>query len=153
VLGIVAVLATIAVPALVGARARARDQARVTDLNTIYRFLGTAGGTSVATYWPTGIPDEGDLKTLTDALAAKYGGSLFAQAPTDPRAGSGATSGYRYRYDNGDVAIYANLENPNAPPTLSVSEPTPAGGRGVLVGTGTWASGVNGTDRYYQVSN
>ncbi|KKU48893.1 hypothetical protein A3H10_04525 [Candidatus Uhrbacteria bacterium RIFCSPLOWO2_12_FULL_46_10] len=151
VLGIIAVIATIIAVAATTARTKARDLARMTDLNNIYRFLGATG--SVASYWPDSIPDEDDLNVLISALSSKLNSQLFSQAPRDPRAATSTESGYRYRYNSGNVVIYANLEKKDTPTTLSFSEPTPAGGRGVFIGTGAWSSGVNGTDRYYQVSN
>src|SRR3990167_3536999 len=151
VISIIAVMATIVTVAAVNARTKARDQARLTDLNNIYRFLGATG--SVASYWPDSIPDEDDLNVLISALSSKLNSQLFSQAPRDPRAATSTESGYRYRYNSGNVVIYANLEKKDKPTTLSFSEPTPAGGRGVFIGTWAWSSGVNGTDRYYQVSN
>lgn len=153
VIGIIAILTTIVAMATVEVRIKTRDQARMTDLNNIYRFLGTAGGSSIASYWPDSIPNEGDLNVLIDAWKSKFGANLFSQPPRDPRAATTSESGYRYRYNNGNVAIYANLEKKDTPATLLFSEPTPAAGRGVFIGTGAWAAGVNGTDRYYQVSN
>lgn len=153
VIGIIAALATIVAVATSSARIKVRDQARMTDLNNIYRFLGTAGGSSAASYWPDNIPNEGDLNDLMSALSAKLNTKFFSQSPRDPSAGAQSASGYRYRYNNGNVVIYANLEKKDTPATLSFGDPTPAGGRGVFVGTGLWVSGVNGTDRYYQVSN
>jgi len=153
VIGIIAVLATIVAVATSSVRIKVRDQARMTDLNNIYRFLGTAGGSSIASYWPDSIPNEDDLNVLIDAWKSKFNSNLFSQPPHDPRAATQSKSGYRYRYDSGNVVIYANLEKKDTPATLSFSEPTPAGGRGVFIGTGPWTSGVNGTDRYYQVSN
>jgi prepilin-type N-terminal cleavage/methylation domain-containing protein len=153
VIAIVAILGTLATIALSTARIKARDQVRITDLNNLYRFLGASGGGSIASYWPAGIPNDGDLTVLVAAFASASSRPLFASAPLDPRVGNSAESGYRYHYDNGNVVIYANLENPDTDPTLQYSEPTPAGGRGVLVGAGSFSSGVNGTDRYYQISN
>lgn len=153
VIGIIAMLSTIVMAATSAARLKARDQARLTDLNTMYRFLGTAGGASIASYWPSGIPDEGDLNVFISAIQSQAGANPFSQAPRDPRAATAAESGYRYRYNNGNLVIYANLEKKDTAASLPFNEPTPAGGRGVLVGTGAWSVGVNGTDRYYQVSN
>jgi prepilin-type N-terminal cleavage/methylation domain-containing protein len=153
VIGIIAVLATIVAVATSAVRIKTHDQARMTDLNNIYRFLGTAGGGSIASYWPDSIADDGDLNELLNALSVKFNTKFFSQAPRDPSAATQSESGYRYRYNNGNLVIYANLEKKDTPPTLLFNEPTPAGGRGVFVGTGAWANGINGTDRYYQVSN
>lgn len=151
VLGIIAVIATIIAVATATARTKARDLARMTDLNNIYRFLGATG--SVASYWPDSIPDEDDLNVLILALSSKLNSQLFSQAPRDPRAATSTESGYRYRHNSGNIVIYANLEKKDTPATLTFSEPTPAGGRGVFIGQGAWIMGVNGTNIYYQVSN
>lgn len=150
-IGIIALFATIAFVALSGTRRGAGDTRRKADLNTLGRFLGSAGQ-GVGNYLPSGIATEGDLQILIDAAEAQAGFNLFRQEPRDPAAVPGE-SGYRYIISGGDVVVFANLEDPDDEVTLSITEPTPAGGTGVFQGTGMWAQGWNGTDKYYQVSN
>ena len=152
VIGIISLLSAIVYVSLGLVRIKSRDQARMIDLNNIYRFLGAAGG-SLAASWPSGVPNDGDLSVLISAWSAQLNTKLFFQPPRDPRAATATDSGYRYIYDNGSLAIYANLEKKDTPPTLPFNQPSPGGGRGVLVGTGAWIQGVNGTDRYFQISN
>src|SRR3989344_5511532 len=82
---IIIVLMTLTFPYLQTARLRARDRARMADLNTIYRILGAAGGSSIASYWPMSAPDEGDLVDLAQAIGTQGGGGIFSQVPHDPR--------------------------------------------------------------------
>ncbi len=134
---------------------KARDTIRTTELAQIGRFLGSAGS-SMSQYIPPEAPFEGDLFELIAALESKYGTNMFRQRPIDPLFDKGGDiSGFQYVLDGQkNIAIFANLENGEEPVTLSaISAPTPRGGSGVFQGTGVWASGWNGTDRYYQVSN
>ena len=148
-IGIVAVLATVVVGYVLPARVTARDGVRKATLNTMGRYLWAD-----ACYAPTARTGEYDLKVIYDEIiAAKPEIKQFlADFPKDPRAGSASVSGYRYIYDAtaGTCALFANLEKTGAEVTLpALAAPTAGGGTGVLSGA---APGVNGTDRYYQVS-
>ena len=150
-IGIIALLATVVFVALSGTNTRARDAARLADLNTLGRYLQSVGQ-SIGNYLPSSLPTEGDLQVLIDEAESQSGFNLFRQEPRDPAAQTGE-SGYRYIISGGDIVIFANLDNPETEVDLSFTEPTPAGGSGVFQGTGEWADGWNGTDKYFQVSN
>jgi prepilin-type N-terminal cleavage/methylation domain-containing protein len=149
-IGIIGLLATVVVLALGTTRANATDKLRMVELNRMGQWLKAAGG-SLGSY-TAGLPAEGDLSVLFDELETRTGNKLFGQSPQDPNAPDGQT-GFGYIISGGDIAIYANLQDSAAEVTLPYTAPTPGGGDGVLQGTGSWSSGLNGTDKYYQVSN
>lgn len=150
-IGIIGVIATIAFVALSNTTISSRDSIRMTELNNIARFLESAGS-GVAANLPAGLPAQGDLHLLIEEVETKAGFKVFGTRPKDPN-GSNSDSGFYYIVDSGNIVIYANLENTEEPTTAAYTEPTPAGGRHVIQGTGTYASGFNGTNKYYQVSN
>jgi len=145
--GIVAVLAGVVAVAVVPARRRGRDTARVAEMNQMGRFL-----LAISCYAPTAGAGDYDLQDLYQDLVAanpqvvKY----VSRAPRDPNEKDATKSGYRYASTaDGKCVLYANLEDPEALVTLgSLSAPTPGGGTGVLKAS---APGPNGTDRYYQI--
>ena len=150
VIAIIGVIATIILVNLSSATGKARDAKRKTELAQIGRMLS---GSSC--YMPDGGPGDYDTATLVPELAAKN--PQYAQyasmAPKDPKSGIATQSFYRYIVDSSGAkcALYANLENPAEPITLSgISAPTPGGGKGVFQSA---SAGWNGTDKYFQVSN
>lgn len=148
VVAIIGVLATVVTVALAPARRNARDTVRKVQLNGMGKFLLSSG----TCYAPTGGAGDYDLKTLYDqAVAANPQLAQFmSSAPRDPKSGTDAQSGFRYAYDGTHCALYANLENPEAPIDLpALTAPTPGGGTGVLKAS---ALGPNGSDRYYQIA-
>ena len=150
VIAIIGVLAAVIIVATAGARGRARDVRRKTELVQIGRFL-----TASSCYTPNAGTGDYDLADLVDELRAKYPqfSSFVSQIPRDPKSGSDLSTNYHYLVSaNGSkCALYANLENPNEPVTISsVSSPTPGAGTGVLQAL---TDGWNGSNRYFQVSN
>lgn len=151
VIGIIAVIATIAFVSLSNTTISSRDSIRMTELNNLARFLESSGK-GIADNLPAGVPTNGDLYILIDEVESRAGFKVFGTRPKDPNA-SGGESGFKYIISGGNVVIYTNLENVDEPITASYTEPTPGGGRHVFKGTGSYASGYNGTNIYYQVSN
>lgn len=148
VIGIIGVLATISVAALVPAQRKARDTKRKADLVQMGRLLQV--GTC---YLPSSGAGDYDLKELIPEFIVKY--PQYAQfasyLPKDPRVGSDSASGYRYQADaDGHCVLYGNLENEGEPITLpGLSSPAPNSGTGALRAGST---GPNGTAIYYQIS-
>jgi prepilin-type N-terminal cleavage/methylation domain-containing protein len=150
VIAIIGVIASIILVNLSSATGKARDAKRKTELAQIGRMLS---GSSC--YMPDGGSGDYDTATLVPELAAKN--PQYAQyaslAPKDPKSGTATQSFYHYIIDSSGAkcALYANLENPVEPITLSgISAPTPGGGKGVFQAV---SAGWNGTDKYFQVSN
>jgi prepilin-type N-terminal cleavage/methylation domain-containing protein len=148
VIGIIALLATIAFVFLGGATGKARDTKRKNDLAQIGRFLQASG-----CYAPDSGPGDYDLNTLMNELKAKYPqyAGYISKAPQDPKSGTDIETHYRYLYSaDNKCALYANLENTKEPVTLSgLSEPTAGGGTGVLKSN---TDGWNGTSLYFQIA-
>lgn len=148
VVAIVAVLATVTATALLPARRRARDTARVAEMNQMGRFL-----LAISCYAPTTGPGDYDLQDVFEDLASVNPSvrQYIQEAPRDPRSGDAEASGYRYAYAaDGSCALYAGLEDPRARVTLeALTAPTPGGGTGTLRAA---SPGPNGTDRYYQIA-
>ncbi len=155
VIAIIGILAIIGFVTFGRTTIKARDSIRKTELNQLGRFLGAAGS-SIAQSIPDAAPSEGDLAILIQAIEEKYGTNAFRQKPFDPKYDKGGSlTGYRYMLDaQKNIVIFANLENKEEPITINDTHaPMPHGGSGVWQGNGIWASGWNGTDKYYQVSN
>ena len=148
VVAIIAVLSTIVVSVVFVARRKATDTVRKADLNNIGRILWAS-----SCYAPNGGPGDYDIQTIVDeyVVANPAVAQYVSRLPHDPTAGTTMTTGYHYLYDaSGNCAFYANLSNPNETVTLpNLTAPTAGGGTGVLQGSGV---GLNGTNRYYQVS-
>jgi prepilin-type N-terminal cleavage/methylation domain-containing protein len=148
VIGIIALLATLASVFLFGATGKARDAKRKNDLGQIGRFL--TFGCPV----PAGGAGEYDLNDLIVEVKARY--PQYANSVPDdirdPKTGTDSASQYVYLVDAaGNCVLYGNLEKADEPVTMAgISAPTPRGGKGVFQGA---AVGVNGSDRYFQVSN
>lgn len=148
VIGVIGILSTIILVSLFGARERARDAKRKTEISMIGRVL------TVGCYLPDGGGGEYDLVPLAEELLSKYPqySQYLSQVPKDPKTGTETESKYIYTVneDGTKCALYANLENPLEPVTLDISTPTPGGGTGVLEAE---SSGWNGTPLYFQYSN
>lgn len=148
VIAIVGILATIITVNLVGARDKARDTKRKSDLAQIGRFL------ALSCYKPQAGAGEYDLATLAAELIAQNPQyqSYLNNLPRDPKMGTDSQTYYKYIVtDDNKCVLYANLENENEPVTLTgLAVPTPGGGQGVLKGN---AVGWNNTDLYFQFSN
>lgn len=150
VVAIIAVLAGIVVVATGGARQKARDAKRKSDLAQFGRML--QGGC----YMPDAGAGEHDLSVVVTELRLKYPqyANMITKTPTDPKSGSETGTNYTYvvTADGKKCAFYANLEYEGEKITLtSLSSPTPGGGSGVLNAPGS--TGPNGTTVYFQVSN
>jgi len=145
VIAIIGLLATIAFVYLGGARNKARDVKRKSDLAQIGRFF------SLSCYAPDSGPGTYDLNEIIDEFKTKnpqY--ASLVPSIKDPKTGSDETTNYFYIYSNDNkCTLYANLENPDEAATLVITAPTPGGGTGVFAGADGW----NGTDKYFQVSN
>ena len=148
VVAIIGILSGIILVSLGGARGRARDSKRKTEIAQIGRFL------TLSSYLPDGGEGEYDLIPLAEEILNKYPQhqKYLSNVPQDPKTGSETESKYIYTVNSEGTkcAIYANLENPNETVTLSITVPTPGGGTGVFeAGTAGW----NGTPFYFQYSN
>lgn len=148
VIAILGILFSIVITAFTGVRERARDARRKAEINQFGRFL------TLSCYLPDGGGGEYDLISLADEIRNKYPqyANFISNMPKDPKTGTETESKYIYTV-NGDgtkCALYANLENNQEPVTLSITNPTPGGGTGVLkAGSPGW----NGTPLYFQLSN
>lgn len=145
---IIGVLASIVAVAVQPARRKARDAARLVEMNQMGRFL-----LAISCYAPTAGPGDYDLQVLYEDLVAANPNvaNYFPSAPRDPKSGNEASSGYRYAYSaDGKCALYANMEDPEARVTLeNLSAPTPGGGTGTLRAS---SDGPNGSPSYYQIA-
>ncbi|MCL5666788.1 MAG: type II secretion system GspH family protein [Patescibacteria group bacterium] len=147
VITIIGLLASIVFLATAGARVKARDTKRKTDLAQMGRML-YAG----SCFMPGSGAGDYDLADLMGELETKY--PQYAQyaslLPKDPKTGSGSKANYRYAITaNGHCALYANLENEEEQITLpNLSAVTPGAGTGILK---TTVIGWNGTNIFYQV--
>lgn len=150
VIAIIGILAMIILVSLFGVRGKARDTRRKTEISQIGRFLMSS------CYSPE--MEEGeygyDLVLLADELINKYPqySEQLSKVPKDPKTGTESESKYYYIVspDGKKCGLYANLENPEEPVTLSITEPTPGGGIGVFRAS---SPGWNGTPLYFQYSN
>lgn len=146
VIAIIGILAGIIFVALGGAREKARDAKRKSEIAQFGRFL------SLGCYVPDAGPGQYDIADFADELRAK-GGKLTESlsVPVDPKVGNQNETFYKYTVTAGgdDCVLYANLENPDETVTLdSITVPTPGGGTGVLEAD---SPGWNGTTKYFQV--
>ena len=150
VMAIIGVLATIVMPSLATALKKSRDVKRRAILAQVGRFL--AAGQCFA---PTAGAGDYDVADLYGEIKAKYAsvGALMPTPPRDPRGGTETVTKYRYvvSADGQKCAVYANLELSGEPVTLNgLTAPTPGGGTGVFEAP---APGLNGTNKFFQVSN
>ena len=148
VIAIIGILSSIILVSLFGARNKARDVKRKTEISQIGRFL------TVSCYLPDGGEGEYDLVPLANEILSKYPqySKFLSNIPRDPKTGSETESKYIYTVNTNGTkcALYANLENAAEPVTLTITVPTPGGGTGVLKAE---SSGWNGTPLYFQFSN
>ena len=147
VIAIIGILATVIIIALVGARDKARDTKRKSEISQIGRLLVGLG-----CYLPDDGPGKYDLVPLATELRAKYPeySSFISTIPRDPKTGTETESKYIYIVNaEKKCAVYANLENPDEPITLTITTPTPGGGTGVLEAE---EPGWNNTPLYFQYS-
>jgi type II secretory pathway pseudopilin PulG len=147
-IGIIGLLATIVFFSLGKTTAKARDTKRKADLSQIGRFIQAS-----SCYIPDAGPGEYDLAVLLDEIKTSnpQAANFITRAPQDPKSGSAAQTQYRYilSEDRQHCALYANLENPNEPVTLTgIDAPTAGGGSGVLRAV---TPGWNGSNKYYQI--
>jgi len=125
-----------------------RDRERKEDLNKFQYIL------KEACYFPPKGAGEYDLAEVfagIKASAPQYG-NVFKSIPFDPARGSEKRTNYIYTVslDGRRCSVFVNLENENEPVTLTIQFPTPGSGTGVIESK---VKGVNGSHKYYQVSN
>ena len=146
VIGIIALLSTLAVVALGGARVKARDTRRRAELSQIGRFFSAS-----SCFLPSNGAGDYDLADLFTEIKSRYPQASAIRLPTDPKSGSATKTNYRYLVVSADQCIlYANLEKSDETITIpSVSAPSVGVGTGVLRAN---SAGVNGTDIYFQYS-
>jgi len=148
VIAIIGILATIILLPLFKIRNKASDAKRKMEITQIGKYLTSS----------CYLPDAGegiyDLVDLTNEIFRKNPEyrQYLSTIPKDPKTGTETESKYIYivNDDGSKCTLYANLENPNEPVTLSITVPTPGGGVGVLRAT---SDGWNGTPLYFQYSN
>jgi prepilin-type N-terminal cleavage/methylation domain-containing protein len=146
VIGIIGVLASVVLIATSGARKKARDVKRKTDLAQMGRFLYSS-----SCYVPESGDGDYDLAYLVPELTVKY--PQFAQfsslLPKDPKTGTDESTKYRYVYTtDGHCAVYTNLENQDEQVNLNIILVTPSVGQGVFKAN---LEGPNGSSIYYQI--
>ncbi|MEI6378928.1 MAG: type II secretion system protein [Candidatus Falkowbacteria bacterium] len=126
----------------------ARDTKRKADLFTIGRFFTQNCYTPDA---GAGTYDLSDLLADVKAKNPQYKDALSAPI-FDPKSGTRDKSNYYYAINSDNkCCLYANLENSGENITLpAFSIPTPGGGSGVFAST---TNGINGSPKYYQISN
>lgn len=130
VIAIIGILASMVIVALGGARAKARDAIRKSDLRQIRTGLELYRADQDPEAYPActctgGDPDDMDgTDIVTTSLAPDY----MKEVPLDPR--NTGTSIYEYESRNSadDFTLYANLENENDP-----EDTTPGAARGYEV--------------------
>lgn len=148
VLAIIGVIATMILISLGGAIAKARDAKRKATISQIGRVF------SFSCFMPQAGAGEYDIATFMPELKIKYPQyAAVLSSVKDPKAGTNSETFYRYivSQDGKACVIYANLENKDELVTLkNISTATPKGGTGVYEGV---ATGPNGTNKYFQVSN
>src|SRR3989344_24951 len=113
VIAIIGVLAAIVLVALGGARGKARDVRRKTELSQIAKFLSAS-----TCYIPASGIGDYDLTDLIPQLQAAYPqyAQYLTQVPVDPKSGDLAQTNYHYLVsEESHCVFYANLENENEP--------------------------------------
>ena len=146
VIAIIGILATVVFAALGGAREKARDAKRKSEIAQFGRFL------ALGCYVPNAGPGEYDVADIAQDIRAKLGqAAQFQATPFDPSVGSESETFYKYIVTSGgnNCVLYANLENENEGVTLtSITVPTAGGGTGVFEAN---TPGWNGSVKYFQV--
>jgi prepilin-type N-terminal cleavage/methylation domain-containing protein len=146
VVAIITILSSIALFSMSEARIKARDAERKSEVAQYGRIL------TASCFTPGAGPGEYDLADVIVEFAAQNTqyAEYLALIPQDP-SGSASETRYRYVVDgDGKCALFANLENSKERVTLQITTATPSGGSGVFQAP---ASGWNGTDKYFHVSN
>ena len=148
VIVIIGILSTLLILAFNRVKEFARDTKRKADLSTIGRFF------TLSCYTPDAGPGRYDLADLLTEIKTKnpqYKDALNTSV-FDPKTGSKDKSNYFYVYSaDKKCCLYGNLESDGENVTLpDFSIPTPGGGSGVFAST---TPGINGSRKYYQVSN
>lgn len=146
VMGIIGLLASVVLVATSGARKKARDVKRKTDLVQMGRFLYSS-----SCYVPNAGAGDYDLADLVPELTAKYPqlAQFSSMLPKDPKTGTETQTNYHYAYTaDGHCAVYANFENQDEQVNLNVTVATPSAGQGVYKAL---EDGVNGSSIYYQI--
>ncbi len=148
VIAVISILSSMTLVTLFGAREKARDARRKSEIAQIGKFL------TLSCYLPDGGAGEYDLILFTDEILEKYPqyGKFLSNIPKDPKSGTETESRYVYIVNESGkgCALYANLENANELATLDITVPTPGGGTGIFKAD---SPGWNGTPVYFQVSN
>jgi len=147
VVAIIGALATFSIAALGGARKKANDAKRKSDLSQVGRMLYAA-----SCYVPDAGYGDYDIKDLVAELTAKNPqyAVMAKYLPVDPKTGTDSVSNYRYQAAPEDhCVIYANFENEGEPITLGLTAPAPNSGSGAFLNS---TPGPNGTNIYYQIS-
>jgi len=149
VIAIIGILATLILVSLSGARAKARDAVRKSDLSQVKRALELYNSDQ-GTY-PTSIYPNITFGSGTTAT------TYLKRTPFDPLNG---TSQYQYKTTSGtpvtDYAIAGDLEDETSKSTLpTIQTATPGAGTGVYTCTAscTYSDGSGKTGQWYQTSN
>ncbi len=145
---VIAILAMLSLAFFNNLRLKANDTKRKAELSQIGKFLTTS------CYLPEAGEGTYDLLYVINELASKDARyqALNVGFWRDPKSGTENQSNYFYLVTaSKDCSLYANLENQGEPITLpTINVPTPHGGNGVFAST---TPGINGSDKYFQVSN
>lgn len=145
---IIGILVSIVLVSFFDVREKARDTKRKAELFQFGRIL------TFSCYLPDGGEGTYDFKQLAQELLNKYPNhrEVLSNMPKDPKTGTESESKYFYivNTDGTQCAVFANLENPNEPVTLSITTPAPGGGNGVFRAD---SPGWNGTPLFVQYSN
>ena len=148
VIAIIGILASVILVSFLNVQEKARDVRRKAEISQIGKFLISS------CYLPNGGAGEYDLIDLTNEILIKYPqySNFLSSIPKDPKTGTETESKYIYTVtaDGKKCALYANLESPSEPVTLTITVPTPGGGTGVLKSDNP---GWNGSQLYFQYSN
>jgi type II secretion system protein G len=142
VLAIIGILAAMIIASLSGARARARDATRKSDLRQVK--------TALEQYYQDQSP-EGyyPASTAIDFTDAGFSGALtptyIKSLPTDPKN----SAPYVYKYQSSGTppsayVLYTGLENPKEADTPGLTCLSPGGGSGTC---------TSGGQKYFQVTN
>ena len=147
VVAIIGILGSISMIALNQARTKARDSERKMEISQFGRIL------TGNCYLPDAGPGDYDIAEIMPEIAAKNEqyAQYLALVPQDP-SGTATNTLYRYTVSaDKHCVIYANLEYADERVTLTnLTAPTVDAGTGVFEST---TAGVNGTTKYFQVSN